>query len=253
MVKVDRTQLETAVLNACVNARDAMPEGGKLIIGTLIEKRSGSPEVVLSISDTGTGMPPHVMQRAFEPFFTTKEVGKGTGLGLSQIHGFAAQAGGLAEISSVEGRGTTIAISLPVTFDEPTRVVHSPATVSVPSGLRVLLAEDNDQVRAFAEDLLTELGCVVMATPNAKEALKVLEQKAVDLLLTDVVMPGMSGIELAHVVRGQHPDLPVVLATGYSDEILREVPNFPVLAKPYGPGTLARALSAALEQTSTAK
>ncbi|HEU0133389.1 MAG TPA: ATP-binding protein, partial [Allosphingosinicella sp.] len=168
LVRVDRTQLEAAVLNAAVNARDAMPKGGRLTIGTRIVEDGAARFLCLSVSDDGLGMPQRVVERAFEPFFTTKEVGKGTGLGLSQIHGFAAQAGGKAEIESREGAGTTIRMLLPVT-DEPLAVgADGPAAASLPQGRRVLLVEDNRPVREFAEELLMDLGCHVVAAKDAQ-------------------------------------------------------------------------------------
>ena len=243
LVRVDPTQLEAAILNAALNARDAMPNGGKLIIATSLQ--SGRPErmVRLAIIDNGLGMPPLVVERAFEPFFTTKEVGKGTGLGMSQIHGFAAQAGGRAEIESEEGVGTTINILLPVTDESRTASQESAALPSMPAALRILLVEDNDQVRAFAEQLLEDMGCEVRSANGADQALALLRQAEFDLLLSDVVMPGLGGVELAREVRQEFPDLPVLLATGYSEEILKSRPEFAVLAKPYSAQTLTAAIA----------
>ena len=152
-VEVDVAQLETAILNAAVNARDAMPEGGTLTLSTRALRENGAEFVALAIRDTGTGMPKEVIDRAFEPFFTTKDVGKGTGLGLSQIHGFAAQAGGRAEISSEEGCGTTITLVLPRTEKDIASAVPGGSMSDLPEGLCVLLVEDNPQVREFAEGL----------------------------------------------------------------------------------------------------
>jgi PAS domain S-box-containing protein len=245
-VRVDRTQLEAAVLNAAVNARDAMPKGGRLGIATRIVEEAGGRLLRLSISDDGLGMPQRVIERAFEPFFTTKEVGKGTGLGLSQIHGFAAQAGGRAEIDSREGAGTTIHILLPVTHEPLSVQAESPAPVAVPAGCRVLLVEDNRPVREFAEGLLTDLGCRVLTAAGAEEALARLKEEDVDLVFTDVVMPGTSGVELARILARERPGLPVLLATGYSEEILKEGHDFRVLPKPYDGASLMEAMAAAL-------
>jgi PAS domain S-box-containing protein len=245
-VEVDAAQLETAILNAAVNARDAMPGGGTLILSTSALEESGKSYVVVGIRDTGSGMPRDVVDRAFEPFFTTKEVGKGTGLGLSQIHGFAAQAGGRAEIHSKEGEGTTIRLVLPRTDKRPLAVAEGRLMPELPSGLRVLLVEDNPQVREFAEGLLADLGCEVVSRETGEEALDYLGCGEVDLVVTDVVMPGMSGVELARLIGEAHPDVPVLLATGYSDEIVKRGSEFVVLAKPFGAADLSKAMAALL-------
>jgi PAS domain S-box-containing protein len=245
-VEVDVGQLEMAILNAAVNARDAMPNGGHLTIATSLEQANSSDCVRIDVKDTGLGMPPRVAERAFDPFFTTKEVGEGTGLGLSQIHGFAAQAGGHAEIDSEEGSGTTISIILPLSNKDVTEAGEQSQPTSIPAGTRVLLVEDNDQVRRFAEELLRDLGCEVTAATTAQQALDVLAKSTTDIVLTDIIMPGMSGIELAQQVRKLHPNLPIVLATGYSDEVTREGSQFPVVLKPYAANDIATALGEAL-------
>jgi PAS domain S-box-containing protein len=241
LVEADITQLETALLNGAINARDAMPEGGRLTIAT--RHLAGSDEVCVELADTGSGMESGVAERAFEPFFTTKEVGKGTGLGLSQIHGFAAQTGGRAELHSRPGEGTKLRLILPRT-DKP---VPPPAeAVQVASGCagkRVLLVEDNDQVRQFAESLLAELGCGVVSASSGAEALELFGREPVDILFTDVVMPGMSGIELAGRARALRPDLPVLLASGYSEEVVRGgAAQYRMVSKPYGMAQLSAAL-----------
>jgi len=248
-VEVDAAQLETAILNAAVNARDAMPGGGTLTLSTRAVHENGAEFIALAIRDTGTGMPKEVIDRAFEPFFTTKEVGKGTGLGLSQIHGFAAQAGGRAEIGSEEGRGTTITFMLPRTEKNVALAVPSASMSDLPEGLRVLLVEDNPQVRDFAEGLLLDLGCKVVPADSAQAALKLLEAEPIDLALSDVVMPGMSGVELARRMLESHPDVPVLLATGYSDEIVKRGSEFEVLAKPFGAADLSKAMAATLSSS----
>ena len=247
LVEVDPAQLENAMINAAVNARDAMPEAGTLTIATSNVPGTGDDMVCIALSDTGTGMPADVVARAFEPFFTTKPVGKGTGLGLSQIHGFAAQAGGRAEIDSKEGQGTTIRLLLPRTQKAPAARTQDPAHQQLPRGLRILLVEDNDQVRTFAEHLLEEMECRVLSAADGEEALRILKEEEVDILFSDVVMPGMSGVELARVVREMHPHLPILLASGYSDEIIEgAAAEFEVIRKPYGAETLSLSLSAAL-------
>ena len=250
-VEVDPAQLETAVLNAALNARDAMPDGGSITLSTSAVREGDQQFVCLAISDTGDGMPKDVIERAFEPFFTTKDVGKGTGLGLSQIHGFAAQAGGRAEIDSREGEGTTIRLLLPAS-DKPLEAGDEAApTSSIPKGTRVLLVEDNKQVRMFAEGLLRDLGCEVIAAEGGEEALQLIETESVDLMLSDVVMPGMSGLTLAREVRKTQPSLPVLLATGYSDEIRKTGSEFAVIAKPFGIGDISKAIAAGLQQRNT--
>jgi len=246
-VEVDPTQLETALLNAAINARDAMPDGGQLTLSTRNETAEGGDMVRVSVADTGTGMPADVVSRAFDPFFTTKPVGKGTGLGLSQIHGFAAQTGGQAEILSVEGEGTTISILLPRSL----KAVHGEGAqgeaCAIPPGLVVLLVEDNDQVRDFAADLLEDLDCRVLRASDASQALSLLAAEKVDLVFSDVVMPGMGGIDLAREIRRLYPALPVLLASGYSEDIMRGAASeFEFVQKPYGADTLSIAIASQL-------
>ena len=244
-VEVDPAQLESALLNAAINARDAMPQGGRLTIATVNVEQAG--EVCISLADTGEGMAREVVDRAFEPFFTTKAVGKGTGLGLSQIHGFAAQAGGRAVIQSAPGKGTTLRLFLPRTDKCAAAAAQEKIAVATAAGKTILLVEDNELVRAFAEGLLGDIGYRVVSTASAEEALAALARGRVDLVLSDIVMPGTNGIELARRIHREHPGLPVLLATGYSEDLLKGVPaEFGVIAKPYGPAELAEALSAAL-------
>ena len=250
-VDVDVGQLEMAVLNAAVNARDAMPGGGELVITTRTETSPEGEVVRIDIRDTGSGMPQRVLQRAFDPFFTTKEVGYGTGLGLSQIHGFAAQAGGRAELSSSEGEGTTVSILLPLTREHLTEQDILGPDIAIPSGLKVLLVEDNAHVRNFAAELLRDLGCEVKAVSGGNEALSALKRESHDLVLTDIVMPGMSGVELSEQIARLYPQIPVVLATGYSDEVTEKRPDLPVLLKPYATSDVSQALSRALASSAS--
>nr|WP_314445738.1 PAS domain S-box protein [uncultured Sphingomonas sp.] len=245
-IEVDAAQLDNAVLNAAVNARDAMPNGGTLTIATHREVRAEGDRVRIAISDTGLGMPERVLARAFEPFFTTKGVGEGTGLGLSQIHGFAAQAGGEAEISSREGEGTTVSIVLPSSTKELTATDLSDGSTQLPSGLRVLLVEDNLQVRSFATDLLLDLGCEVHPVASAEEALSSLPSFMADVVLSDIVMPGMSGIDLAKQIASEQPSIPVVLATGYSEQAVQGLSGTPVVLKPYSAAELSAVLKGAV-------
>lgn len=242
-VNVDPAQLEAAVLNAAVNARDAMPSGGHLKISSMIVSEAERPMIRVSIADDGLGMPERVKARAFEPFFTTKDVGQGTGLGLSQIHGFAAQAGGRAEIDSKEGAGTTIDLFLPATTGPLTRRPADSLPGVLPAGLKVLVVEDNEMVRTFAVELLEDLGCQVTSADSGEQALAQLQDGHPDLVLSDVVMPGIGGLELARRIRETRPDLPILLATGYSEEILGSGCEFPVLPKPYSAKMLAAEIS----------
>jgi PAS domain S-box-containing protein len=247
--EVDATQLETALLNAAFNARDAMPNGGVLTLSTRNRPSEQGDFIEVAVGDTGSGMAEDVVSRAFEPFFTTKPVGKGTGLGLSQIHGFAAQSGGLAEIDSKAGEGTTIRILLPRSSKSPVPRLEDATEVPTAEGLTVLLVEDNPHVLTFAEHLLEELQFKVVSASCGEEALRILDTEQVDLLLTDVVMPGMSGIELANAVRERDPTMPVVLASGYSEEILEGAgAEFAMLRKPFDSRSLSEAMELALRQ-----
>lgn len=253
LAEVDSAQLETALLNAAFNSRDAMPGGGRITLSTRNVAGEAGDTVCVSLADNGSGMPQEVLRRAFEPFFTTKPVGKGTGLGLSQIHGFAAQAGGRAEIESDAGAGTTIRIFLPRTNQQISAARKDAPTPEHRGGLVVLLVEDNDHVRDFARDLLENLDCTVISAASAEEALPILRTEPIDLLFSDVVMPGMSGVELAKAARAKDPSLPVLLASGYSDEVIEGAANaFEVLLKPFGADELNQGISVALEQVRAA-
>ena len=244
-VEVDATQLELALLNLVVNARDAMPEGGVLAIrADNAALEPGDPQapdglagefVRLTVSDTGTGMPAEVRARAFDPFFTTKEIGKGSGLGLSQVYGFARHSGGTAWIDSEEGRGTTIGLlirrsgTVRQTEFEPTAQVAGATRV----GGHVLVVEDDPIVALTVATALEDAGFTITRAATADEALPLLAAGRFDLLFSDVVMPGtMSGVDLARTVQRLYPGLPVVLATGYSEEVARAT-GVMVLPKPY--------------------
>jgi two-component system, NtrC family, sensor kinase len=230
-VDLDGDELELALLNLAVNAQDAMSQSGMLTISA--RNATLTPEaddgtglagdfVVLSVCDTGQGMPPEVAARAFEPFFTTKPPGKGSGLGLSQVYGFAQHCGGMASVQSTPGRGTCIVIHMPKARRAVAEVTekapeHAPAADI--GGLTVLLVEDDPEVRETTAALLEDIGCRVMRTGRAEQAQEVLAGSApkIDLVLSDIVMPeSIGGLELARDVRAKYPDLPVVLMTGYS-------------------------------------
>ncbi|NNM77259.1 PAS domain S-box protein [Sphingomonas sp. ID1715] len=249
LVEADPTQLETALLNAAINARDAMPDGGTITLSTANRPGGvGEDFVCVAVSDTGWGMPSDVIDRAFEPFFTTKPTGKGTGLGLSQIHGFAAQTGGRAEIDSQEGRGTTIRLVLPRTHRPLSSEAADRELPHLPRGLSILLVEDNEQVSNFAQQLLEDLGFNVRAALSAEEAMPLLDRGPLDLVFSDVVMPGMSGIEFARRLRAQRPGLPVLLATGYSEDVLKgHARDFELVRKPYSRDALVEALARTLD------
>jgi PAS domain S-box-containing protein len=266
-VHVDRNQLENAILNLAVNARDAMPEGGRLTLetgNTVLDDDYAaiSPEVaageyvMIAVSDTGTGMPPEVRERAFEPFFTTKPEGRGTGLGLSQVYGFIRQSGGDVRIESEPGAGTTVKIFLPrhagaEAGDASHGLRHMPAPVGSET---ILLVEDHADVRAYATSTLGHLGYRVLEARDANDGLAVLAaHPEVSLLFTDVGLPGMNGRQLAEQARRMRPGLKVLFATGYARDALahRGILDADVhlLPKPYTVEALARKLRAVLDGT----
>lgn len=246
-VEADPTGLETAILNAVINARDAMPAGGELTISTRNCEGSQGDAVCVTITDTGEGIPADKLERVFEPFFTTKPVGKGTGLGLSQIHGFTAQSGGRVEIDSTVGEGTTLHLYLPRTDKPLSKGDGAAARATLPEGLDILLVEDSDQVRAFARNLLEDMQCRVVEAADAEHAIDRLRERDFDLVFSDVVMPGASGVELAQQIRAEFAGTPVLLATGYSDQLAHgDCDAFDVLRKPYRSDTVAAAFARVL-------
>jgi signal transduction histidine kinase/CheY-like chemotaxis protein len=251
-VNVDPTGLELVIINLAVNARDAMPRGGKLRIGArnvTAEKSDFGGFVAITVSDTGTGMSPEVQRRAVEPFFTTKGPGRGTGLGLSQVFGFITQSGGTVQIESETGRGTTVTLTLPKASGD----VHLETPFPVPMKTAseegaVLIVEDDDSVATMVCELIDDLGYRSIRVATAREALDALEQgrSEFDIVFTDIMMPGtMNGIDLARAVRQRLPDLPIVLTTAYAG--LAEMPDteFCVLYKPYGPEQLRQTFAKA--------
>ncbi|MDB5461261.1 MAG: integral rane sensor hybrid histidine kinase [Caulobacteraceae bacterium] len=255
-VEVDPVQLEVALLNIAVNARDAMPNGGLITIRArnrpdrAVEGLDGD-FVELTVTDTGRGMSAETIHRVFEPFFTTKAVGKGTGLGLSQVYGFTRASGGDARIRSEPGRGAAISLFFPRStrpLDAPAADAGPPPEVRTPANVTVLLVEDDDAVAHAVGAMLSELGYRYDRAPNATAALERLESgQHVDLVFSDMVMPGaIDGVTLARVIRDRWPDLPVVLTSGFSeaaDAAARD--GWRLLAKPYRMETLAAELAAA--------
>jgi CheY-like chemotaxis protein len=255
---VDLTQLESAVLNLCVNSRDAMPGGGKLIIETgiatldpeqLEQNADVTPRqyILISVSDTGCGISPENLDRVFDPFFTTKEVGKGTGLGLSMVYGFIKQSQGRINFYSEPGHGTTVKLYLPMADQECEESIPDPAILVDLQGSEViLLVEDNAPVREFAKTQLLHLGYRVLEAANGKDALAVLrEHKDIDLLFTDVVMPGgLNGRELAQEARKLYPALKVLFCSGYAESAVLHMglmdKDVQLLNKPYSRLQLAK-------------
>lgn len=246
--EADPNQFETAILNMVINARDAMVDGGRLKISARTvasipavrgHASARGAFVAVSVEDSGTGIEPTTLERIFEPFFTTKEVNRGTGLGLSQVYGFAKQSGGEIDVSSRLGEGTIFTLYLPHAGNGRSESSNGGqmADTAAPTGrARILLVEDNEKVGEFALGLLKELGQSVTWETNAGSALETLEARRgeFDVVFSDVVMPGMNGIELGREIRSRWPDLPVVLTSGYSHVLAEEGSHgFPLLQKPY--------------------
>ncbi|MEA1831571.1 response regulator [Methylobacterium durans] len=252
-VRVDHAQLEAALINLAVNARDAMPEGGRLdlsVRGTEDAASEGAPIrfVEIAVTDTGTGMPPSVLARVFEPFFTTKEAGKGTGLGLSMVYGFVQQSGGTIAIDSVPDQGTTITVALPAFVGEATGLSDGPAPSAgnavTGEGKIVLVVEDDADVRQIAISALESLAFRVIDAKDGEDALRTLEANPdVHLVFSDVNMPGaITGLELGRIVRVRWPAVSVLLTSGYLRED-QDPSEFDILQKPYRTSDLEAALS----------
>lgn len=246
-VKADAAQFETSLVNMAVNARDAMDGEGQLTIGVLAATdQHGSELVRVRVTDTGHGIGSDQLERVFEPFFTTKEVGKGTGLGLSQVYGFVKQSNGEVSVESRVGRGTTFTITLPRESADNVAVqaASSGADASAGGG-RVLIVEDNIDVGEFAFQMLTDLGFETVLAADANAALERLEDEdgRFDLIFSDVVMPGMNGVQFGRLVRERWPVIPIVLTSGYSDVLAQETQHgFPLLQKPYSVEALSKVL-----------
>jgi PAS domain S-box-containing protein len=244
-VMVDPAELETALVNLIINARDAMPGGGSVTVrASNIHIDDGARKgdhVAIEVNDTGVGIPPDIVAKVFDPFFTTKPIGKGTGLGLSQVHGFVHQAGGTVAVKSELGTGTTFTICLP--RGNGGVALPEDEVRSIGSGT-VLLVEDNPDVATASTGLLEQLGYSVRWVSDAETALKELDRDGIDLVVTDIVMPGkIDGLGLARAIKQKRPGLPILLATGYSEAAQNAPADFSILRKPYRLHELSRALS----------
>ncbi|WP_267388305.1 ATP-binding protein [Sphingomonas sp. GC_Shp_3] len=256
---VDANQLESAILNLAINARDAMPDGGLLTVETCVSELDDAyaglhPDVkagryvVVAVSDTGVGIEKDVLERVFEPFFTTKAIGQGTGLGLSMIYGFARQSGGQVRIHSEPGQGTSVKIYLPAT-EAPSDTSAIPATpVREGTGQTVLIVEDDPSVRILVREVLNELSYRAIEAEDANAAIPILaSDQAIDLMVSDVGLPGMNGRQLAEVARQHRPDLPILFVTGYAENAANRAgflgTNMTMITKPFALANLARRIS----------
>jgi PAS domain S-box-containing protein len=255
-VRVDPNEFELALVNIVINARDAMPKGGVITLsaGNVVLPDSSGPRdlqgdfVAITIADTGSGIPPDIVGRIFDPFFTTKQIGKGTGLGLSQVHGFALQSGGTVTVRSELGRGTSITLYLPCAAEKETQVDDNSDTLSTRTGL-ALIVEDNPDVAAATAPMVEQLGYRTIIAENARAALDRLVKERAALVITDIVMAGeMNGVELARTLRERDPHMPIVIVTGYSDQLGAADDAFTVLRKPYRLVDLNRAVAKAIAE-----
>jgi signal transduction histidine kinase/CheY-like chemotaxis protein len=256
---IDVSQIETALLNVALNARDAMPGGGVLLIETanipaldaeLPTEIAGQDCVLVSLRDTGTGMSPAVIERAFEPFFTTKEIGKGTGLGLSMVFGVVRQSGGTVRIRSRPREGTTVQIYLPRTIKPRALGSHSAIDAELAEMAHILVVDDDPDVRWITAEDLREIGYVVAEADGGRAALAILERDdPCDLMLVDLVMTGLTGVDTVRLVRRARPDLKVLFCSGYADmsRFEKDIGDEVLLKKPFRRDTLAEAVRAALQ------
>ncbi|RJF73984.1 hybrid sensor histidine kinase/response regulator [Rhodopseudomonas palustris] len=257
VVQIDPNEFEIALLNLALNARDAMPEGGRITVSIRTEtlknfgpRRLTGEYAILGFADTGVGIPMEIRDRIFEPFFTTKPVDRGTGLGLSQIYGFVQQSNGAITLESEIGRGTRFDLFFPRSTDVAVEEAEDADAMPALTGKHtLLLVEDHPDVAAVAADYAEQCGFTVVKAASAEIALDLLNRrKDIDMVFSDIVMPGMSGIELARLIRDHHPEMPVVLASGYSDRSASALAEgFTLLQKPYTLNTLRKALAQAIQ------
>jgi CheY-like chemotaxis protein len=247
-VRADKGQIQQVVMNLAVNARDAMPDGGRL----LIETGSSGPDVVLAVTDSGRGMDPVTTARTFEPFFTTKDVGEGTGLGLAAVYGIITQSGGRIDVESEEGRGSTFRNHLPRvvgTPEEKSETENRPRPALL--GRTLLLVEDDPGLLELTRELLEDAGYVVVPASHAEEALGLAERGRIDAIVTDVVMPGMTGVQTADKLRLTRPDLKVIYVSGYTnDTVIRRgllQPGTAFVQKPFTRESLGTKLRQVLD------
>ena len=259
-IMADPTQLELAVLNLAINARDAMPDGGVLSFSSRPVRVRNDADlndgdyIELCIADTGEGMPPEVVERAFEPFFTTKEVGKGTGLGLSMVYGMARQSGGTVRIESNLGQGTSVKLlfrkSEQSAVDGDAGSAEEAAAEAPAAPMSILVVDDDPDVRGFIVATLEEQGYDVREASDGQEGLRMAEEQATDLIILDFVMPGLSGADLAKRILATRPLQPILFVSGYSetDAVKRAAPGAPLLAKPFRADALAKAVRTTVVQ-----
>ncbi|WP_338106287.1 ATP-binding protein [Ramlibacter henchirensis] len=247
-ILVDATQFETALLNLVVNARDSTPDGGRITISAQardlgvgeVGALPAGRYIEVSVADSGAGMSPEVLARAVEPFFTTKPRGKGTGLGLSQVYGLTQQSGGDLRIASKLGEGTTVSMFFPALAAEQ-QPVHVQSDISE----KVLVVDDQPEVLEMVAEIFRNLGFDVLTAGDGRSALNVLLREAnVDLLFSDIVMPGMNGIELANQVKDRFPAMKILLASGYPPPEAGDVKDFDFLSKPFSMADVAKKLRA---------
>jgi CheY-like chemotaxis protein len=244
-IRVDPAEFETALVNLVINARDAMPQGGNVTVQArnvfIDDGVTKGDFVAIEVRDTGSGIPEDILAKIFDPFFTTKPIGKGTGLGLSQVHGFVHQAGGTIAVESELGKGTSFTVCLP---RSAATLKRRPEELSPRGTGTVLLVEDNPDVASASTGLLEELGYSVRWASDVDAALSEIAADGIDLVLSDIVMPGkMDGLALARLLKQKHPGLPILLATGYSEAARNAAAEFPILRKPYQIHELNEALS----------
>ena len=266
LVKAEPAQLEQVLMNICLNARDAMPDGGILRIqtetvflddsfGHFFPGANAGTYAVLSISDTGTGMTPEVRERIFEPFFSTKERSKGSGMGLATVYGIVRQYGGFIHVCSKPGEGTLFHVYLPAMEGAPLEAAHATGSVSSPKSLQgtetILLAEDHDSIRELLRQSLTRIGYRVLAAADGRQALCLAELQPPALAVLDVVMPNMGGARAAGELLSRFPGLPILFTSGFSENAktaMAQIPASHYLQKPYSPTSLASAIREILDR-----